>query len=73
MPHRVDKKDTLALMALVSDLDIDFIDGVNGSLIHPSALPPVRIYILKQETSLTVSSTGKGEEQPVPLDAGVLT
>jgi hypothetical protein len=44
MPHRVDKKDTLALMALVSDLDIEFIDGVNGSSIHPSAMPPVRIY-----------------------------
>lgn len=47
MPHRVDKRDTLALMALVSDLDIEFVDGINGSSIHPSAWPPVRICILK--------------------------
>jgi len=48
MPHRVDKKDSLALMALVSDLDIEYIDGVNGSAIHPSAMPPVRIYYLSK-------------------------
>jgi hypothetical protein len=47
MPHRVDKKDTLALMALLSDLDIEFIDGVNGSAMHPSAMPPVRTQIHK--------------------------
>jgi hypothetical protein len=39
MPHRSDKRDYLALMSLVSHLDIDFVDGVNGSLIHPNALP----------------------------------
>jgi hypothetical protein len=39
MPHRVDKRDYLALMSLVSHLDIEFFDGVNGSLIHPNALP----------------------------------
>jgi hypothetical protein len=41
MPHRSDKRDFLALMALVSDLNIEFVDGVNGSLIHPSAIPAV--------------------------------
>jgi hypothetical protein len=41
MPHRSDKRDYLALMSLVSHLDIEFVDGVNGSLIHPHALPPV--------------------------------
>ncbi|KAF2714386.1 glycosyltransferase family 25 protein [Pleomassaria siparia CBS 279.74] len=39
MPHRSDKRDFIALMALVSDLDIEFVDGVNGSLIHPRSLP----------------------------------
>jgi hypothetical protein len=41
MPHSSDKSDFLALMALVSDLNIEFVDGVNGSLIHPSAIPAV--------------------------------
>jgi hypothetical protein len=41
MPHRSDKQDYLALMSLVSHLDIEFVDGVNGSLIHPNALPAV--------------------------------
>lgn len=44
MPHRIDKKDYLSLMAMVSDLDIEFIDGVNGSEIHPKALPAVRTH-----------------------------
>ncbi|KAF2264236.1 hypothetical protein CC78DRAFT_464096 [Lojkania enalia] len=39
MPHRIDKRDYQALMALVSGLDIEFVDGVNGSEIHPKALP----------------------------------
>ena len=42
MPHRTDKRDFLALMALVSDLEIEFFDGVNGSEIHPTAYPSVR-------------------------------
>jgi GR25 family glycosyltransferase involved in LPS biosynthesis len=39
MPHRTDKRDYLALMALASDLDIEFIDGVDGSLMHPKTIP----------------------------------
>ncbi|KAF2113971.1 hypothetical protein BDV96DRAFT_495107 [Lophiotrema nucula] len=39
MPHRTDKRDYQALFAFVSDLDIEFIDGVNGSEVHPKALP----------------------------------
>ncbi|ORX96857.1 hypothetical protein BCR34DRAFT_578395 [Clohesyomyces aquaticus] len=39
MPHRTDKRDYLALMAHMSGLDIEFIDGVNGSMMHPHALP----------------------------------
>lgn len=41
MPHRTDKKDYLALMALVYALDIRFINGVSGSEMHPHAIPPV--------------------------------
>ncbi|KAF1996220.1 glycosyltransferase family 25 protein, partial [Amniculicola lignicola CBS 123094] len=39
MPHRTDKRDYLALMAHVSGLDITAVDGVNGSLMHPHAIP----------------------------------
>ena len=41
MPHRSDKRDYIALMALVSGLDIEFADGVNGSEMHPKAFPSV--------------------------------
>jgi hypothetical protein len=41
MLHRSDKRDFLALIALVSDLNIEFVDSVNSSLIHPSAIPAV--------------------------------
>jgi hypothetical protein len=41
MPHRSDKRDYLAIMALVSHLDIEFVDGVNASLMHPTAFPAV--------------------------------
>jgi len=41
MPHRTDKRDYLTLIGLVSNLDIDIVDGVNGSEIHPKALPAV--------------------------------
>ncbi|EUC42100.1 glycosyltransferase family 25 protein [Bipolaris oryzae ATCC 44560] len=39
MAHRPDKRDYLALMALVSHLEIEFVDGVNASLMHPKAFP----------------------------------
>ncbi|EUC27314.1 glycosyltransferase family 25 protein [Bipolaris zeicola 26-R-13] len=39
MAHRPDKRDYLALMGLVSHLDIEFVDGVNASLMHPKAFP----------------------------------
>ncbi|CAI6341076.1 unnamed protein product [Periconia digitata] len=39
MPHRTDKRDYLALMGYVSNLQIDFIDGVNGSEMHPKSHP----------------------------------
>ncbi|KAF2203091.1 hypothetical protein GQ43DRAFT_439154 [Delitschia confertaspora ATCC 74209] len=41
MPHRSDKHDYLALMGLVSELDIDFVDGVDGSLVSEKAVPYV--------------------------------
>ncbi|KAH7392232.1 hypothetical protein DE146DRAFT_133924 [Phaeosphaeria sp. MPI-PUGE-AT-0046c] len=40
MPHRTDKRDYLALMAMLSNMDITFIDGVNGSEMHADAIPP---------------------------------
>lgn len=42
MPHRTDKRDYLALMGLLSNLDITIVDGVNGSEMHADAIPPVR-------------------------------
>jgi hypothetical protein len=41
MAQRPDKRDYLALMALVSNLEIEFMDGVNASLTHPKAFPAV--------------------------------
>ncbi|KAF2788668.1 glycosyltransferase family 25 protein, partial [Melanomma pulvis-pyrius CBS 109.77] len=60
MPHRIDKRDYLSLMALVSNLNIDFIDGVNGSAIHPNAQPAVSIQLAMCKISLTVYSTDIG-------------
>ena len=42
MPHRTDKRDYFALMGLVFSIDITFVDGVNGSNMHPDVIPPVR-------------------------------
>lgn len=39
MPHRSDKMNYLALMPIVSNLDIEFVDDVNGLLIHLTAMP----------------------------------
>jgi hypothetical protein len=41
MPHRIDKRDYLALMGLVSNMEITIVDGVNGSKMHVDAIPPV--------------------------------
>jgi hypothetical protein len=41
MPSRTNKRDYLALMGLVSGLEIDFADGVNGSEMHPRSYPSV--------------------------------
>ena len=41
MPSRTDKRDYLALMGLVSGLEIEFSDGVNGSEMHPRSFPSV--------------------------------
>jgi hypothetical protein len=43
MPSRTDKRDYLALMGLVSGLNIEFADGVNGSDMHPRSFPSVRL------------------------------
>ena len=47
MPSRTDKRDYLALMGLVSGLEIEFADGVNGSEMHPRAFPSVRLKTLQ--------------------------
>ena len=52
MPHRTGKRDYLALMGLVSDMEITLIDGVNGSEMHPDGLPPV------SETSNPIKQIG---------------
>jgi hypothetical protein len=41
MPSRTDKRDALALSAYLTGLEVEFIDGPNGSLISPKAAPEV--------------------------------
>lgn len=43
MPHRSDKRDYIVLMGLISHLNIDIVDGVNGSEMHPKARPAVSL------------------------------
>ncbi|KAI1195249.1 hypothetical protein F5X97DRAFT_308830 [Nemania serpens] len=39
LPLRTDRRDSMILAAALSDIDIEFIDGVNGSTIPDQALP----------------------------------
>ncbi|KAF2838870.1 glycosyltransferase family 25 protein [Patellaria atrata CBS 101060] len=39
MPNRSDKRDALTLSAYLTGLDVEFIDGVNGSLVSEKAYP----------------------------------
>ena len=41
MPSRSDKRDSVALAAYLLGLQVDFIDGINGSEINPKAYPQV--------------------------------
>jgi hypothetical protein len=41
MPSRTDKRDALTLAAYLTGIEIEFIDGPNGSLISAKAAPPV--------------------------------
>lgn len=42
LPARTDRRDTMVLQAALSDLDIQFIDGVRGEDIPDSAIPSSR-------------------------------
>ncbi|KAL8731790.1 MAG: hypothetical protein Q9166_003237 [cf. Caloplaca sp. 2 TL-2023] len=42
LPERSDRRDTLALTATVSDIDLEWIDAVKGSEVHTKAWPAVR-------------------------------
>jgi hypothetical protein len=39
MPHRIDKRDIVALAAYLAGLEIEFVDGVNGSDVSLSERP----------------------------------
>jgi hypothetical protein len=41
MPNRSDKRDALALSAYLTGLEVEFIDGVNGSLVSQREYPQV--------------------------------
>jgi hypothetical protein len=62
MPSRTDKRDFLSLMGLVSGLDIEFSDGVNGSEMHPQSFPSVRYSPIAQ-THIIKSKTSTGKAQ----------
>ena len=63
MASRSDKRDALAISAYLTGLDVEFIDGVNGSLIHERAYPKVRYETsinsiwLKSETEMEIRGT----------------
>lgn len=50
MPNRSDKRDALSLSAYLTGLDIEFIDGVNGSLVSERAYPLVGALPLQNPT-----------------------
>ena len=73
MPHRTDKRDFLTLMGLVTDIDISFIDGVNGSDMQPDAIPPVRIACPPNSSPLPLTKphcSGKASPQSANTAAG---
>ena len=62
MPSRSDKKDALTLAAHFSGLELEFIDGVNGSDVTSKAVPqvlhPSKLRILKPAHLLGEIRTG---------------
>jgi hypothetical protein len=46
MPQRRDKRDMIALSAYLSGLEIEFVDGVNGTLISKQERPDVGFFYL---------------------------
>lgn len=61
MPSRTDKRDYLALMSLVSGLEIEFADGVNGSDMHPRSFPSVSLQCFDESIDTDQNSTGKAQ------------
>jgi hypothetical protein len=47
-------------MGLPSDMEITFMDGVNGNGIHADAIPPVRSSPIHISPSLMYTGTGTG-------------
>jgi hypothetical protein len=75
MPHRTDKRDYLALMGLVSNMEITFVNGINGSGMHPDAIPPVSKAFPSHEHGAdgTSASPGRAVRLLVSLGVGGLT
>lgn len=40
LPFRTDRRDAMSLSAAVSNIKLEFVDGVTGESIKPSAYPP---------------------------------
>lgn len=56
MPQRSDKRDQIALSAYLSGLQVEFIDGVDPSLIAQKAIPQVRIVSLQGPGGLRLTA-----------------
>lgn len=42
MPSRTDKRDAVSISAAMTDIRFDWVDGVDGTLVSPKAIPEVR-------------------------------
>ena len=42
MPARTDKRDAVSISAAMTDFRFDWVDGVDGTLVSPKAIPEVR-------------------------------
>ena len=60
MHHRTDKRDYLALMGYAYNIEIAFMEGINGSNMHPDAVPPVGSHRPRDWHTLTRDQYWKG-------------
>jgi len=75
MPTRRDKRDTLALSAYVSGIELELIDGINVTQMSMKEYPRVRytVEVLYRVVTKFRNRTGTTESHLELLGAGVVT